>query len=216
MENEILEPEILQPRFISEVTHDLPTRKEVNKLYALLHLGTILREGMVSVVLLVLFGYLFCYTGNQAYYGRTVFVITLFYWGAFLIKLFQNRGGGQGYKQMLRRNGGNPVHNRITFTEEAFQVENTYTGEVNEYIYERIRRIAQSQNFLLLYREMNQCTVVSKKDLEGGTAEDLLDYLREKNCFAPMKTPKPGLIVRWTGYVIWVLSLALAIYTQVM
>lgn len=215
MENEILEVADVQPRFTSQVTHDLTTRKEVNKLYSLLHLATIVREATIVVILAVLFGYLFLYSGSRDGYSRTIFVITLFYWGSFLYRLIRRRGGGESYRMMLQRNGGKPVHNTITFGEDAFRVENTYTQEVNEYTYDRIRSMAQTQNFLLLYRDLNQCTVVSKTDLTGGSGESLQRFLLEKSPTIKTRTTKVGLIIRWTGYALWVLSLGLALYCQI-
>lgn len=215
MENEILEVSDAKPLFTSQVTHNLDTRKEVNKLYSLLHIGTIVREATVAVILLVLFGYLFLYSGSRDGYSRTVFVVTLFYWASFFFKMFRNRKGGDSYRQMLLRNGGNPIHNTITFGEESFQVENTYTQEVNEYGYDRIRSIAQSKTFFLLYRDISQCTVVSKTDLTGGSAEDLLNFLLDKMPVPKTKTPKVALIVRWIGYALWILSVGLALYCQI-
>lgn len=214
MENEILEVADVQPLFTSQVTHDLTTRKEVNSLYSLLHLATIVREATIVIILAVLFGYLFLYSGSRDGYSRTIFVVTLFYWGSFLFKQFRRRGGGESYRLMLQRNGGNPVHNIITFGETSFMVKNTYTEEVNEYTYDRIRSIAQSKNYLLLYRNISQCTVVSKTDLTGGTAESLLRFLFDKMPVPKTRTPKVGLIIRWVGYALWVLSLGLALYCQ--
>ncbi len=214
MENEVLEVTDAQPRFTSQVTHDLTTRKEVNKTYALLHLASRFREGTIIAILVVLFGYLFCYSGSRDGYSRTVFVVALFYWGSFLFKLFRNRKGGEGYRLMLQRNGGNPVHNTITFGEDTFQVENSYTQEVNEYGYARIRSIAQTQNFFLLYRDLNQCTVVSKNDLTGGDAKELLDFLFDKMPVPKTKSTKVGLAIRWCGYALWAFSLGLALYCQ--
>ena len=216
MENEIMDVEAA-PRFSSEVTHDLATRKEVNALYTLLSIATIVREATIVVILAVLFGYLYCYSGATAYYGRTIFVVAVLYWFSFFYKCFRHRSGGEGYRLMLRQNGGNPVHNKITFTEDSFCVVNTYTEAVSEYTYDRLRSIAQTKHFFLLYRELNQCTVVSKEALSGGDTTEFLTFIRTKStCLRSKEIKKPtlALAIRWTGYAMWAASLGLAISTQ--
>ena len=217
MENEILEPEISEEEtihFTSEVVHDLPARKEINRLYALLHASSILRSGMVSAMLVFLFVYLCFVTKDYGNYIRTFSVFCLVYWGSIVINLFRNRNGGSAYKQMLANNGGKPVRNQITFLEESIRVQNTYTEAVSEHPYTSICFIAETNRFYLIYRELNQCTVVSKESLTGGTTEELLDFLAEK-CTGmksrEMKTPKAGRITQWVLNTLWVLGLAAAL-----
>lgn len=199
--------------FTSEVTHDLAARKEVNKLYAKLQLSGIVRDVMVGVMLVILFVYLCLIQHNYAFYARTYFVFVLCYWGAQLFNLFRERKGGATYKRMLAGNGGKPIHNTITFTEDGFSVLNTFTEGLSEYTYDQIVSVAQSRNFFLLYRNINQCTVVAKNALTGGTAEEFLAFLDENCANWPgvLRTTKRSDTVRTVLIALWILFLLLAV-----
>ena len=221
MEHEISEtPQICQEEnapeevlFTSEVTHDLAARKEVNKLYSMLQLSGIVRDVMVGIMLVVLFVYLCLIQHNYAFYARTYFVFVLCYWGAQLFNRFRERNGGATYKRMLANNGGKPIHNTITFTEDGFCVLNTFTEGASEYTYDQIVSVAQSRNFFLLYRNINQCTVVAKNTLTGGTAEEFLAFLNE-NCVnwpGVLRTTKRSTTVRAALIAMWIIFLLLAV-----
>ena len=204
------------PIFTSEVTHDLVTRQKVNKFYSKLLIGSIFRDAVVAIMLMVLFVYLFLYRRDYAFYARTCFVFALCYWGSILINILRGRKGGKSYKQMLAANGGKPIHNLITFTRDGFSVLNTYRESVSEYSYNQICAVAQNESFFLLYRDLSQCTVVSKDTLTGGTAEDFLQFLAE-NCTnwkdAALRTPRSGNKVRAILIAVWVFCLGFAVYS---
>lgn len=221
MENELKEIQteqdlVVEPLFTSEVTHDLATRKEVNKRYAQLQLSGSVREIMVGIMLIILFAYMFLYQKNYALYARTYFVFIVVYWGAQLFTSIRNRKGGSTYKRMLANNGGKPIHNQVTFTEEGFSVLNTYLESTSDYTYDQIRSVAQSENFFLLYRDLTQCTVVAKNTITGGTAQEFLAFLRER-CTnwegGALRTNRFGVKVRIAMIVLWVVFLALAVYS---
>lgn len=201
--------------FSSEVTHDLPTRKEINKVYAQLNLSSGFREIIVGIMLVILFVYMYLYQRNYVFYIRTYFVFGLVYWGSAIFNVLRNFNGGPGYKRMLRSNGGKPIHNRITFTEEGICVRNTDRESSSEYSYSQIRSIGQSKNFFLLYREMNQCTVVSKASLTGGTAEEFLEFVRE-NCVnlisTKLRTTRLVRKIRCAMLTLWIVNLFFVVY----
>ena len=211
-QEEVMENDIL---FSSEVTHNLPTRKEVNKAYNQLNPSNSFREIIVGIMLVVLFVYLYLYQKNYVFYIRTYFVFALVYWGSAIITAIRNGKGGAGYKRMLRNNGGKPIHNLITFTADGVCVKNTDTESCSEYTYGNIRSIAQSKNFFLLFRELNQCTVVSKETLTGGTGEDFLAFLRE-NCTnmitSKLRTNKLGIKIRIVLLGLWCVNLFFVVY----
>jgi len=201
--------------FTSEVTHDLPARKEVNKLYERLQLSGIVREVMVGIMLVVLFVFLCLIQHSYVFYARTYFVFIVCYWGSKLFTLIRNRNGGSVFKRMLASNGGKPIHNRITFTDSGIRVLNTFTESASEYAYDQIRSVAQSKNYFLLYRSINQCTVVGKNTLTGGTAEEFLGFLREKCTNWPygiLRTPSLFFTVRRIMLFLWAAGLFAAIY----
>ena len=220
MENELEEIQTEQeadakPLFTSEVTHDLPSRKEVTKRYTQLQLSGSVREIMVGIMLVVLFAYLFLYQKSYVFYARTYFVFVVCYWGAQLFGMLRGRNGGPAFKRMLANNGGKPIHNLITFTDEGYSVLNTYQESSSDYTYDRIRSVAESENFFLLYRDMTTCTVVAKNTITGGTEQEFLDFLRQR-CTnwesGKLQENRFGTKVRIAMIILWVLFLALAVY----
>lgn len=212
LREEVSEENIL---FSSEVTHDLPTRKEVNKAYTQLNPSNSFREIIVGIMLVVLFVYLYLYKKDYVFYIRTYFVFALVYWGSAIITAIRNCRGGAGYKRMLRANGGKPIHNLIAFTEDGVCVQNTDTESRSEYSYSKVRSIAQSKHYFLLFRELNQCTVISKDSLTGGTQEEFLAFLRE-NCTnmitTKLRTNKFGIKVRFALLGLWFVNLFFVVY----
>lgn len=201
--------------FTSEVTHNLPTRKEINKAYSQLNPSSSFREIIVGIMLVVLFVYLYLYQKNYVFYIRTYFVFALVYWGSAIFTAIRNYRGGAGYKRMLQSNGGKPIHNLITFTQKGVCVQNTDTERCSEYTYSQIRSIAHSKNFFLLFRDLNQCTVVSKESLTGGTKAEFLTFLRE-NCTnlitSKLRTNKLGIKIRCALLVLWAINLFFVVY----
>ena len=93
-----------------------------------------------------------------------------------VLRLIELNGGVQ-YKRMLVDNNGVPVRFELTFGEEDVQILKTDNQNVKHYDYGLIRRIGETRNLLILMMEQNLVLIVDKRNLEGGTKEELLAFL---------------------------------------
>ena len=91
------------------------------------------------------------------------------------------------YNRMLSGNQGMPVNQLYHFGEECIHLENPLTGNQYKYQYSQIVGLAQTKNYFALLIEHNQCILLEKSSITGGTLEHFVQFLCE-NC--PNLKPK--------------------------
>lgn len=104
----------------------------------------------------------------------SVIVIIFIIW--CVIKLL-TRKGGLPYKRMLSNNNGEPPRNNIVISADGIHTQNLDNGNVGEFEYHRVRSIAETKNLIILMLEYQQGLCIDKRNLTGGTSEELTDFL---------------------------------------
>lgn len=108
--------------------------------------------------------------------GELMYLLPLWFGVLFVYNLILLYGGGQ-YKRMLTANGGKLPQYQLVFEENGIQ---SYKGDGvpdQFHPYDMIRKIGETRNLLILALDQELCVVVDKRNLEGGTKEELLAFL---------------------------------------
>lgn len=154
--------------FTSTVTYDLPLYREFQK-------GAVGAMGYRAVTQWVLIGCLACLilmiavTGNiSAFLFLAVFLLL-----AAGVTWIGGRGGGIQYKRILSNSGGQPPRTVVAVSAEGIRTENSYNGNINSFAFDRVRKIVETQNLLILMMEYQQGIVIDKRTLTGVSVEEL-------------------------------------------
>lgn len=158
--------------FASRVTLDLDTYKEFMKGIS----SMIFLNGAVTLLFLFALIASVCsivFKGDASTFFELMFILLV---GFGILKL-GTRGGDIQYKQMFSNNGGQPVRNLLAISDGRIHIENIDNGNTFHYELEKIRKIGETKNLLILMLDYNQGIPVDKRALTGGTADDLKKYL---------------------------------------
>ena len=90
------------------------------------------------------------------------------------------RNGGPEYRDLLGKNSGKTPRNLVYFLDECILFRNPETGNEITQRYDSIVRIAETGNLLFLVTASQQSRLIHKRTLTGGTAAQLIAFLREK------------------------------------
>ena len=163
-----------QRAFQSKVSYDRQTLREMNVagLYAA-------KGGFVAflfAVYMLICEIILILVDGDPFYRWLIPVLLLVFVVVFLINIL----GKQNYKRMLVQHGGQEPHYLQTFGEDGITFLNMTRDSKQTYGYYMIRKIAETKNLFVLIMEQELLLVVDKRTLEGGTREQLLDYLYSK------------------------------------
>ena len=134
------------------------------------------RHGTATFVItiwLILCYMLWLWIDSDSFYS---YFIPLFFAAYVGIKLYEIYGK-RYYKRLVVENGGAEPKYVQTFDENGINFLNVIQDSKRTYSYSAIRRIGETKNLLLLIMEQELILVVDKRTLEGGTSEELIDYL---------------------------------------
>lgn len=81
------------------------------------------------------------------------------------------------YNRMVSGNQGIPVNKLYHFGEEYIHLENPLTGNQYKYQYSQIVGLAQTKNYFGLLIVHNQCILLEKASITGGTIDDFVEFL---------------------------------------
>lgn len=163
-----------QRRFWSAVSYDVKTLREINigGLYISLR-GT---TTFVMTVCLILCYMLWLWLDSDSEYCYVLPVCLLVYVGVKLYEIYSKRY----YKRVVVDNGGAEPKFIQSFDENGITFLDVIQDGKRIYRYDAIRRIGETKNLILLVMEQGLILVVDKRTLEGGTREELLEYLFAK------------------------------------
>lgn len=195
--------------FKTHVVQDLPTYREFNQGYS--HSTPTFSISRIFTILCTIY---FCTLMDSlvAVYG---FLIVLAMWGVIgLIQWLANRGGGVHYKRMLSANFGKPQTQDFHFTDTAIIPVNEAQTLPGGILYNQVKRVVETKSLLLLVLPYRQAVLVSKANLEGGTQEEFLTFLRGK-CVrwksGKVSKGKLGKVLNWIWAVCLVITAVAAI-----
>lgn len=195
-------------KFQSVFTYDLEAHKEYNKLLNhAMGRNSILRAiSSVCIVYLLL--------GFQSRFSILMFLgLTVFYAAVNLIPLWRNRDGGLVYKQVLHQNGGQAPQHIVTFTEEGVRSTNPLRDNFVEDSYADVRYLMESEHLLILVTELKMCHIIDKRNLEGGSCQELVAHLRTVCPKLKKKVRKGrfGKIITWFMWIMLALGAVIGI-----
>ena len=158
-------------QFRSKVSYDLGTLREMN--VGGLYIGRHGTATFVITIWMILCYMLWLWIDSDSFYS---YFIPLFFAAYVGIKLYEIYGK-RYYKRLVVENGGAEPKYVQTFDENGINFLNVIQDSKRTYSYSAVRRIGETKNLLLLIMEQELILVVDKRTLEGGTSEELIDYL---------------------------------------
>lgn len=168
-----LHPSSAAPReFTTTVTLDLSTYREFNRLSLCLMPAHITLQ-CIFLGYLAVYVLLIAWTGTPLGFPTAAGILLLF----LLALLLTNRKGGLRYRQMLSVNNDQPPRNRLTIRGDTIYAVNLDTGNRNSHSLEKIRRVGESQNLIVLMMDHRLAITLDKRTLTGGTADELTAWL---------------------------------------
>lgn len=160
--------------FRTETIHDLALHKEFNRGY--------LRAGFVRNLLVIPLCLAMLSLTTQFDTPFMVYYFLLFSAVMLVVYLMQNRKGGDiHYKRMLQMNNGEPPHLIIDICADGIHCTHRTNGNKNELRYDMFRSIIDTPNLLIMVMQHRQCLILEKRWLQGGTVQELSDFLLN-NC----------------------------------
>lgn len=84
------------------------------------------------------------------------------------------------YKRLVSQNNGLPVTNEVTINQEGIHIVNIDTNNKQDYLFEQILSITETKNLLILKMEYGLGLILNKNNLEGGSREEVIEFLFEK------------------------------------
>lgn len=161
--------------FKSYVVHDLPVNREFNTGYS-----QSVPAYTFGRIILILCTVYFCFLMDHlaAVYN---YLLLLALWSiVLLVKWLATRNGSIHYKRSLNSNFGKPTRQDFHFTDTAILPVNEAQTLPGGILYNQVMRVIETKNLLLLILPYRQAIIVSKTNLEGGTREEFLNFLRSK------------------------------------
>ena len=180
--------------FQSEMKYDLPTYREFQKLNVQAHLRNTIMYLIVTLCLLFLI-FMLRYAANPV----TLLLLSLLWLGVHLHQWHRIRSGGVEYKRMLRSNNGLPPEIRVIVDDSCIKTLNLNSSQEVTTPFTALRFLMESKNLLVLVDDLKMCHPVDKRNLEGGSAEELTAYLKQ-NCPKLKKRIRKGLLGRIAAY----------------
>ena len=159
--------------FKSHIVQDLPTYREFNRAYTQSAPSFVL--GRMVLILCTLY---LCFQMDNLVSVYSYLVLLILWAIIGLIQWIANRGGSIHYKRQLSNNFGKPPVQDFHFTDTAIlpvNEEQTLPGGI---LYNQVRRVIETKKLLILMLPYRQAVLVSKPNLEGGTREQFLAFLR--------------------------------------
>lgn len=199
-----------QKEFSSKYTLDYKTYKEFSNGYIATRKSSMITLFVVLVLLILCIIY--------RNYETVITFGVIFAIFAFLIKV-TGRNKLQ-YKRYKSLNNNEDVEANIKIGKEKI-ISTSKKGDTSSYEFSQIIGIIETKNLLVLKLEYNMGIIINKNNLEGGTKEELIDYLfsvcnnlKKKE----VTNSKRWLVVRKVMFVllaiIVILSIALSILKQ--
>lgn len=109
--------------------------------------------------------------------------ITIALWIAIVLMIYPR----VSYRKIYKRVRDTKQTTRFTFYED-YVVEKT-SGETGEYKYSELMRAVETKNYIYLYHNENNISIVTKSEVKDGGAEGLCSLLRSKvNNYSIKKT----------------------------
>ncbi len=194
--------------FQSEMKYELPTYREFQKLNIEAHLRNTIMYFSVSLCLL----FLICML-RYATRPVTLLLLSLLWLGIHLHQWHRNRSGGVEYKRLLRGNNGVPPEIRVIVEQTGVKTLNLSSTQEITTPFSSLRYVMGSKNLLVLVDDLKMCHPIDKRNLEGGSAEELTAYLKQ-NCpklKKRIRTGRLGRIARYLCIAISILALLISL-----
>ena len=194
--------------FQSDMKYELPTYREFQKLNIQAHLRNTIMYFSVALCLLFLIFML-----RYATRPVTLLLLSLLWLGIHLHQWRRNRSGGVEYKRLIRSNNGLPPEIRVIVEETGIKTLNLSSTQEVSTPFSALRYLMESKNLLVLVDDLKMCHPIDKRNLEGGSAEELTAYLKQ-NCPKMKKRIRKGNLGRVAQYlciVICVLALLVSL-----
>lgn len=155
-----------QKEFSSKYTLDYKTYKEFSSGYISTRKSSMITLFVVLVLLILCIIY--------RNYETVITFGVIFAIFAFLIKV-TGRNKLQ-YKRYKSLNNNEDVEANIKIGKEKI-ISTSKKGDTSSYEFSQIIGIIETKNLLVLKLEYNMGIIINKNNLEGGTKEELIDYL---------------------------------------
>ena len=155
-----------QKEFSSKYTLDYKTYKEFSNGYIATRKSSMITLFVVLVLLILCIIY--------RNYETVITFGVIFAIFAFLIKV-TGRNKLQ-YKRYKSLNNNEDVEANIKIGKEKI-ISTSRKGDTSSYEFSQIIGIIETKNLLVLKLEYNMGIIINKNNLEGGTKEELIDYL---------------------------------------
>lgn len=155
-----------QKEFSSKYTLDYKTYKEFSNGYIATRKSSMITLFVVLVLLILCIIY--------RNYETVITFGVIFAIFAFLIKV-TGRNKLQ-YKRYKSLNNNEDVEANIKIGKEKI-ISTSKKGDTSSYEFSQIIGIIETKNLLVLKLEYNMGIIINKNNLEGGTKEELIDYL---------------------------------------
>lgn len=81
------------------------------------------------------------------------------------------------YRRMLVSNNGREVNNTVKINDAGILIINNNTNNDNRYSFDQIIGISETTNLLILKMNYNLGIIIDKNNINGGTKEELANYL---------------------------------------
>lgn len=155
-----------QKEFSSKYTLDYKTYKEFSNGYIATRKSSMITLFVVLVLLILCIIY--------RNYETVITFGVIFAIFAFLIKV-TGRNKLQ-YKRYKSLNNNEDVEANIKIGKEKI-ISTSKKGDISSYEFSQITGIIETKNLLVLKLEYNMGIIINKNNIEGGTKEELIDYL---------------------------------------
>ena len=158
-----------------DYTLDLKTYNEFTKGY--LEANIIRKILRLIVVIYLTYYFMICYHTKS--YGTLIF-FAVFFVVIFLIVKIVNKSGNIQFKRMLSINKGQPIRNEINVNDEGIHAINLDTENKNDYTFEQILSVTETNNLFILKLKYRMGLIVNKNTLTGGSKEEFLNFMFDK------------------------------------
>lgn len=142
--------------------------------------STSILKGILKAIIIFCFSVYFIesFLITKDYNGIVFYSIILIFVG---ILFYNNKTKGNvQYKRMLSVNKGKPVHNLLTIDEEGIHATNVDTENKNNYTYDQVVSVIETQNLIILMMNYRLGLIIDKNTLTGGNKEELINFIFEK------------------------------------
>lgn len=85
------------------------------------------------------------------------------------------------YKRLLLENNNKEIKNKLVLNNKEIIGKGKNNKNKDKYQYEDIKKIIETDNLLILKLNYNFGIIIDKNNIEGGTKEELISCIKEKN-----------------------------------